>query len=262
MDLNDYWQENKRFLLTVGAGALVFIVGLVFIESSFGAELADVRGTLGRNRGDLLAPKNPRYSAEDLKLARAEHDALVQAVDTLKGAVAFRPRERFRLQPGAGTPGNQYFGLQDEVRLELRTLAGRNRVAIPEGVDLEMLESTRAEVVVRHMEILDVIDRVLRLAVESGVRQIRSIKPRLDPAFESGRLGRIETTTVEFELLSPAGPILETLRATQTREDVAPLPIGELDVTPQRAKQDEVRVKVVFLIVRLHDQDGEEDAEE
>ena len=28
MDLNDIWQENKRFITTVGSGLLVFLIGL------------------------------------------------------------------------------------------------------------------------------------------------------------------------------------------------------------------------------------------
>ena len=33
MDLGGYWQENKRFALAVGAGALVFLIGYA-VESS------------------------------------------------------------------------------------------------------------------------------------------------------------------------------------------------------------------------------------
>ena len=33
MDLNDYWQENKRFLTIVAGGLLVFLIGEMVIPA-------------------------------------------------------------------------------------------------------------------------------------------------------------------------------------------------------------------------------------
>ena len=33
MDLNDYWQENKRFVTTVLAGLVVFLIAYFWIDS-------------------------------------------------------------------------------------------------------------------------------------------------------------------------------------------------------------------------------------
>ncbi len=39
MDFNDYWQENKRFLITVGIGLLVFMIGEMILDSVWGEDL-------------------------------------------------------------------------------------------------------------------------------------------------------------------------------------------------------------------------------
>ena len=33
MDLNDIWQENKRFITTVGSGLLVFLIVIILMNS-------------------------------------------------------------------------------------------------------------------------------------------------------------------------------------------------------------------------------------
>ena len=46
MDLNDYWQENKRFVLTVAAGAIAFMIGEMMIGSFIGSDLESMRKKL------------------------------------------------------------------------------------------------------------------------------------------------------------------------------------------------------------------------
>ena len=40
MDLNDYWQENKKFLTTVFAGVIVFLIGQLLITNTLSSKLA------------------------------------------------------------------------------------------------------------------------------------------------------------------------------------------------------------------------------
>ena len=42
MDLNDYWQENKRFLVAVGVGLFAFLIGNIIVDAAFGSELRTV----------------------------------------------------------------------------------------------------------------------------------------------------------------------------------------------------------------------------
>ena len=39
MDLNDYWQENKRFLLSIAGGLLVFLIGTMIVGGVVDSDL-------------------------------------------------------------------------------------------------------------------------------------------------------------------------------------------------------------------------------
>jgi hypothetical protein len=51
VDVNDFWQENKRFVMSVAGGALVFLTGIVLIKNLFGSEL----NAAARPRPSVLA---------------------------------------------------------------------------------------------------------------------------------------------------------------------------------------------------------------
>ena len=66
MDLNDYWQENKRFLLSIAAGLVVFVIGIQVVKSLFRKEAISKQGAVTRIEGDL---RKPMYSNADLTAA-------------------------------------------------------------------------------------------------------------------------------------------------------------------------------------------------
>ena len=53
MDLDGYWQENKRFVLTVAGGFLVFLIAFLVLDSSYGAEARGSRARLAELVGRL-----------------------------------------------------------------------------------------------------------------------------------------------------------------------------------------------------------------
>ncbi len=57
MDMNDYWQENKRFLVTLGSGFLVFVIGLYVVQSLYGTDLGTAKRLRNKNRGYLKAER-------------------------------------------------------------------------------------------------------------------------------------------------------------------------------------------------------------
>ncbi|TDJ71520.1 MAG: hypothetical protein E2O39_08170 [Planctomycetota bacterium] len=250
MDFSDYWPENKRFLVTVGSGLLVFLIGLMIVNNLYGSEVKSEQRKLTSNRRNL---RDARYTPGDLSRAKEENEALQAAVDTLANAVTFIPREEFVLRQGGSSPGNQYFGTVDRVREELDTLASRNRLRLPDGLGLEVVKTQRLEVVQRHLEALDVIDRVVRLALEAGVRRIDKIQVRLDPGIESrGGVGTVERTEIKFTIIGPSRPFVRLMALSQAGRFGSPLPVHDIDVNVARSKADEVRAEVTFMVIRLH----------
>jgi len=253
MDLDDIWQANKQFIVSVSAGVMVFLIGTVVVDRVYGSDLRSARTQLRTNQRSL---GTERFGPEVQAQAREVNEALKQSLIQLSEAAAFRSREEFKLTRGQGSAGGQYFALVDRVRDSLLTLASRNRLRLPADLGLQMLQTTRAEVIERHAEALDVIDRVVRLCVEVGVDRIDSIQVRLDPAFDSRHgLGQVERTRVTFKFTSSAQPVVELLARTQDAAAGHSLPIENVDLLGARSKQDEVRAEVTFLVVRLHHHD-------
>lgn len=256
MDLNDFWQENKRLLVTVGCGLLVFLIGQFLVEGAYGTDLARAKADKRTNENRL---REARYSQSDLDAAEDENEALRAALDTLAGAVEFRPRPEFVVDSAEGSASSQYFTRVEEVREELDLLAGRNRMAYPDGWGIEALDTNSTPVLVRRLEALDLVDRIVRLAGEAGVQRITKIQVRLDPSLDSRHgLDDVERTRVEVQMSTSSESITRFLASTQNERFGQPLTIEEYEIKGERNKLDAVKAELTFLVVRLHLPDGEE----
>ena len=249
--MGDYWQENKRFLSLVGYGLLIFGIGWLILDGMYGGEVRTAKQTYGRAR---IALTKGRYSLADRDLARDENDALKGALADLGELVTFSPRPAFVLPSGNSIEANRvYRESVERVRENLAVLAGRKRISLPQGLDLEMVKTNSFDVIERQLHALDLLERALTLAIEYDVKQIKRITLDLDPAFSARRgLGPVELSTVRIEAVSTPQTVTAWLQATQTHAHGQVLPIGDLEARTARAKQDELRVKVTFNVVRVH----------
>jgi hypothetical protein len=232
----------------VGVGLLVFLIGRVVIKNQFSSERTALQATVSRN---LRSLRQARYSSADLSEAEEQHEQLSTAVQVLARSLAFETRPRFRFDPSRDS--TQYYVLHSEISREIANLANKARVVLPPGLDMEAPDTAQEERILRHLEALDVVDRVLRLAIEARVDRVHSIRVRLDSSLGArGGPGEIETTDVEIDLRGRAAPIVRTLALTQSDRHGKPLTIGKLEMVGARSKQDEVGAKVTFQVVRLH----------
>jgi len=257
MDLNDYWQENKRFLVTVASGALLFGIGSMMIGSWFGDELDRQRRTVASTRGKLT--RDAMYTSSDLAAAQDENEALVRTVATLTQASAFAPRPQFLLDPKRGSASNQYFAIVAAVREDLLRQAGRANMRVPEDLGLPALSPTREPDIARYMEALDLVDRVMRMALVAGCERIDKIEIRLDPRLSSREgVGRVETTRVGFTLSGRGAPLVQLLLHSQQTgaEDpdgvplLGPLLIEKAEMVPARSGS-EASLDVTFQCARI-----------
>jgi hypothetical protein len=257
MDLNDYWQENKRFVLTVIGGLVVFMIGEMVIDSMIGAELKDQQRELVKQTNEL---KKARFLPADLSRARSENEALETTVAQLGGLVAFDTRAEFRLDPAGGSAGNQYFNQVSRVREDLLRRANRRNVRIVPDLGLPALAPTRDDEIERHLDALDLIERVLDIAIEEGVSRIEKIDIKLDPGLHGRKgVGRVEKTKITMKLSGPSGPILRLIAATQSPANGASLIVDSLTMVPERQKEDEAKLEISFLAPRLQLVDPEEE---
>jgi len=99
MDPHEVWQENKRWILGVVAGLLVYWVGTsiiagVYSTSSAASQIRRARSSVG---------SEPLYDRAALSNAREEQQVLTDARGRLDAALVFQPDAEFLLE-GKGDP--------------------------------------------------------------------------------------------------------------------------------------------------------------
>lgn len=275
MDASEIWQENKKFIITVGSGLLVFLIGKMVIDGMYAGDIRQIQGATRKAEREL---SGEMFSASDLAQAEDENEALQKLYDKARQAAEFRPRPEFELDPSAGSAQAVYQTAQALVRDRMGNLASRKRAFLPDGLDLEMQKTRNVDALERHLHALDLLERALVLALESGVRQVRSIEIKLDASFQRGRgLEAIERTEVMIDCVAPSDAITRWITLCETPMDGTspenstmaairsqPLPIREVDVkSSQSKKDDDVRARVLFDVVRIHEiEDADEDEDQ
>ncbi|MAF64233.1 MAG: hypothetical protein CMJ84_01055 [Planctomycetes bacterium] len=259
MDLNDYWQENKRFVMTVAGGALLFLIGELLIGKYIGGELTKQRASVARLTSDIA---KPRFGRSDLGLARDENEALSTATETLAERVGFVPRPGFTLDPARGSVGNQYFARVSVVRDRLLSEAGRHNMRLQKDLGLPALAPTRPEEIERYLEALDLLERVVDIGLEVGVPRIDKIEIRLDPGLNARKgFGKLERTRVAMRLTGPSAALVRLLAETQSPARGASLSIDDLAMAPEKLKAGEAWMEITFTVIRLHGVGAEREEE-
>lgn len=262
MDLNDFWQENKRFVVTVASGAILFVIGSMVIDSLFRSDLQK-QELEARNLGDKLR-NSALFGAAEQRRAEEQNAALVAAIEKLSQAVDFKTRARFQLDAAKGPAANQYFGTVSAVREELLRAAGRANLRLPEDLGLPALSPTKELEIQKTLEAFDLVERVVRIALDSGVERVDRIEIKLDPALVSrAGVGEVERTRVTFVASGAPQPLVRLLLGSQSSAPegapgLLPLVLERAELTPARNKSDEATLEAVFCVVRLHPRTSEE----
>lgn len=252
MDASAYWQENKRFVVLVGAGVVLFLVAFAVEGSMFAGPLAAAKREISTHRTAL---RQAQYTASDLATAEQEHEALRQATSTLIEAARFRTREEFVPAASAGPASNHYLRVLTRVREELGQRAGRAGIELDDSLGMPELSPTNESEILRYLEALDLVESVADLALRARVERIEKIQVRLDPALTSREgVGAIERTRVQLSLAGPSLALTRLLAWTQRPATGGRvLAIDKLEMLPARGKKDELRLDVTFVIARVKD---------
>ncbi|MBK8178220.1 MAG: hypothetical protein IPK67_04870 [Planctomycetes bacterium] len=248
MNVNDFWQENKRFVLTVAGGVALFFIGVLLIDSLFGADLADQLRRKSKSEGVLAGSL---YQQADLDRLRAENRALLESHELLSKATVFVTRKDFA--PSTGSLANRYFEVVARTRDEVLPAAGRAGIPVPENLGLPALAPTKDDHIERTIEALDLIERTLRLSFESGIGRVEGIEIKLDPRLLSGKpLEGLEKTLVTFKLRGNATALVRLslllVRSAEGRVGV----LERAEFLAGGAREDDARLELVLAAARLH----------
>ena len=250
MDLNDYWQENKRFVMGVCGGALVFLIAYLVVNSFFASDISQRRTAISRHNRDLA---DPMFGSNELADARTQNEELRAALTTLVGATSFEPRPEFQLDPAAGAANAQYLRILSRVRDDLMTRANRSNLRLEAGLGMPSLSPTREIEIVRYLEALDVVESVVDLALNARARRVERISVKLDPGLNSrDGIGDVERTLVRFELVGTSLSLERILVWTQRPlGQRRVLHLEDFELRPTRSKEDEVVLDLTVVIPRI-----------
>jgi len=249
MDLEGYWQENRRFVLAVAAGAVAFLIGWWALDAYLGSDLRRLESRRTRLNQQLA---DPMYGTEELDRARAQNDALREAATLLREAADFAPREAYAV-PGNANASSRYVAVVSEVREDLLQRAGRAGLVLPQELGLPTLAPTREAEIERTLEALDALERTLGLAIDAGCERVDTIRIRLDPRLVSGKpIDDLELTVVELRLVGPSPPIVRMLELLQAPRADKPLLVQRAELAPARARRDEVRLDLELAVTHPH----------
>lgn len=263
MDLNDLWQENKRWILGCALGLVVFWIGWSVIHATFdpGPTLRAIRNLERTVRGGEF------YDRAAFQAAREESEMLAEAVQRLREALVFKLDPDFSLE-GKGDPDLHWDVMSRRVRGDLVRRADEAGVAFAES-DLEWgsydsLEEFRAALVqlclVDHAvrRLLAAHERVRAAGVEApGLVAIESFKLGGSRGRRGGSVrvrkqeGPVREDRVRFEVRADAATLALFLEACRAQSP--PIGVHELRVTPGRRPGDPLTIKGTLTAIRVEE---------
>jgi len=257
VNLEEYWQENRRFVLGLAGGLVLFLIGLYVADAVYGTELRSARAQEAKIKRDLA---QPMFTRAQLAEAEEDRERLRAAVDTLASTVAFAEREEFRLREGLGSASAQYHEIVGRLRDELLPAAARRNLRLEATLGLPKLSPTRASDIERYLSGLDLVERVARLAIDEGVGRMEELAIRLDPEYVSRRgTGEIETTEVHVQLSGSAVALMRVLARLERPEDgTQPATLRRMDWGSSRHREGDASIELVLVVARVTSEDLED----
>ena len=258
MNFDAYWQTHRRFILGFVGALVAFFILLAITGGGPEERFKRSKGSISSTRRKLNA--GSMYgSAQVASLEQRLRDLRERNLEL--GTLTLPPfRERFRIPPG--TPAAQhYIGLTGELRDEIIGWALRRNCEVDESLGLPPVSPSQPQQIARILHGLDLVERVVRLGVDSGAAEVTRIRIAQKSRRRSGRKASpLDITPVTMEIIFrrvSVTPFLRLLLAEQERGN--PLGLVAFEVLPRNARRMEQRVVLEFGVGTLPQTTPEED---
>jgi hypothetical protein len=199
LDLNDIWQEHKRFILGALAAVVLFFVGKAILGSIYDA--APVYA--GVNKAVNTVNSNAGYyRASAREAALKDNEALKAQVEKVRKALEFAPQGDFDLAGRTGSAQVHYLNVTTQVRQFFRKTADQKNVEllVPE-LGLPRTSPTDRDEMQRVLTSLNLLDEALKrlFAAADVAREKRPddvVLRAIDKVeIKSGKVGRAASPT-------------------------------------------------------------------
>jgi hypothetical protein len=232
MNFDAFWQTHRRFILGYGGAIIAFFILLAVLTSGARGERDTAERAQRKARRDLQEQRYSRAQVNDLEDRIEEFELR----NTALAAHALPPfRVQFQIPPGS-PPSQHYIQTTGALRQDLVAWALRNDCDVDESLGLPPVSPTQAQQIERVLRGLDVVDRIVRLAVENGAAKVDKINIAMRN--QSGR-GRnqpvLDITPVSLEVVFERRSAMPFLRAVLEQEE-AGMPTGLMSMEVQELK--------------------------
>lgn len=264
MDLHDIWQENKRWILGVLIGVIVFWIGHSVLQSKYDTGV-ETRKIAGHRR---YVQEEERFTQAALDAARAENESLQSARQKLGAALLFKPTDDFVLE-GKGDPSlhfdkvnrdvrSRLLGQADQVGIELAAKdlqwpAAVGPTEIQETlIGLCLMQETMDRLIAAHERVRGASDEALGLVAIESMKISgktgggRRLPRRRSPSEDSG----VEETALDFRLRADAAVVEQFLEACRSDSE-RPISVRAFKMQVGRAPGEPVTVQGTLTAVRV-----------
>ena len=258
MNLDTIWQLHRRFLTGTAIALFVFLIGLAMIGNTAGKDLKRYNLTAGKHKRTLNTPAYSRAQVGDL---RARLSEMEQRTDAL--ANESLPPLRQKFIPAAGqSPTQHYIELTGTLRSELVTESLLNNVDIDDSLGLPAQSPTQPQMIARILRGLDVVDRVVNLAVRTGAIAVEDIQiaSRIPKKRRAGAPSKLDMTPVTMEIVfADVSPKTFLTAVMEASDGLGPLGLIRMDLMPQDKRKKLRRVILEFAAGALPVETAEEE---
>ncbi len=229
MDFASIWQENKIFVTLVAAGLLVLLIGQSIVSGLY--PVTQESRNIARARSELrLLDAVP---SETLSGLQEKNDEYSRRYAEVLRRVGYVPRKEFLLKQGRSAD-IQYIEIVGAQREQLVEAAKINNITVDGSLGMPEMSPTKAKEIQRSLLGLDIVNRVVVLAIGCDVREMGSIELVRDQGRRTRDL--VDEQRVRFKMRGTVASIASLLERLQFEDVYLVLERADLEVEDEETK--------------------------
>lgn len=247
MNLDAIWQSHRRFITGVAIGVAGFVAGLILVQATAGRRLEAAESRIRTAENKLRAPSYGEAAVTALQ----QRLGALQAQNQELAALCL-PARRAEFRPAAGqSPSQHYIDFTGARRQELIALGARRNVDVDETLGLPPVSPTDPQAIERVLRGFDVVDRVVRLAVETGATAVENAEIQTRSGTRRGKVPAsvLDTTPVTMDVVLPEAAARKFTTALVNAQPG--LPLARIELGPADPRKRLRRASLEFAVGEL-----------
>lgn len=242
MNLDALWQRNRTYVLGLAGAVIAFFLLHWILTRGANARLDSAQRSINSIATEMRAAT---YGAAQEREAAARLETLRQRNADFARRSLPPVRAAYRLPPNKAA-AQHYIEVTGALRQELVAWALREDCEVDASLGLPPVSPVQAPQVARVLAGLDVVERVVRLAVLNGASSVEKISISDRARGGSNRSKVLDLTPVQMEITFTGRSPAPFLRALLAASPDGPFGLSGFEVAAQGANKRERRLLLEF----------------